>query len=532
MPLTQRRIINYIIIIAVLGYPLLCLLLTRGIELSDPALYIRSSLSFAEGNHAIHPTVVSVRTGLVLMTALFIRLFGLNFYGLALFPLLCSIGLIILLLSYCKDQQIRRLAAVLLFVTNPLLLTLGTSIGPDLPAVLLVTAAFIIIIRLHVEPGKNQLLNGLLAGCSLAGSILFKEIVFFSLPALAFFFVRDLLQRQNLRFWLTTAVISLLFTAGYFSYFQLTTGNFFYRFSTIEAEHNSSQFSYHGQSWTSIAKRATYQPLIHILLSKDYIVLSVLTLGYFLAKARRPERFQRPLTYTDYMAIYFLITLAAYWLGSTSLTHYNPLPVSSGRMWLILIPPMILLSSSFIDRLTSTISNGQTKFPAFWVYLPLSLLFLYSLKGIYNERMANSEMANNYFTEKKFFDTLVRQPPENTLVITDRRLVELSSIYRKKIPGTIAIRSWESFLEQSLSQPVHFPDSVKVLVLINRQRAEMLYKLYSNSYLPDWRRLSGTYPVISATGDISILRFTGKEFSLRTFPGTLPRMMITPPHTE
>jgi hypothetical protein len=52
----------------------------------------------------------------------------------------------------------------------------------------------------------------------------------------------------------------------------------------------------------------------------------------------------------------------------------------------------------------------------------------------------------------------------------------------------------------------------------------MLYRFYKQNYLPDLQKIAASYPAVFTTGNILVYRFTKEEFSLKTFPGTIPRI--------
>ncbi|MBC8032688.1 MAG: hypothetical protein H7Y03_00975, partial [Chitinophagaceae bacterium] len=513
-----------IIIAMALCFVIISLLLTRGLELSDPALYIQNGLALAEGKYFIQPTVMSLRIGMILSLAMIIQLFGLNFHTLIILPLIFSVALLFIIIRFFKGQPASGIAAIALFGSNTLILTQSTYIGVDLPATLFLFLAFLAIIKAQMNPGENTIYHAFFTGTGLVCSFLFKELIIFAIPALLFFLLRDIKKRRNFRFWLLTVGICIFFISLYFMYYQITTGDFMYRLHVIEQEHNISRFSFYERSKTELLKRITYQPLVYILLSKNFIIPFLLCIGYFTLN-QNIRRIFSPVSKTDYVAIYFLITLGTYWWGSTSFNTYNPLP-TDGRMWLVLIPPMIILAASYVGFIVGAIWHKGKAASVFFIYVPLVFFLFFSFKFIRQEREINKTAAEPYFAERRFIDSLITNSSDSILLITDSRLASLSFIYSQQL-GHVHIESWELMLQKSISLKPAPLVPYQTLILVNSDRATMLYEFYDHYYLPDEKEISRLYPAIFSSGNVNVYRFTENNFSLRGFPGKLPRSYKT-----
>ncbi|MEN7551624.1 phospholipid carrier-dependent glycosyltransferase [Rapidithrix thailandica] len=501
----------------------------QGILLSDQYLYAKNAYLFAEGNFELSPSVFSNRFAVFIPTAWFIKLLGMEYWVVSIWPLLTFVLLLTGTFFYLRKQspQIALWATVFL-ATNPLLIKLSADLLPDLIlAVFTTLAMYCIQLAQSVKNTVSAFRWSFLFALCFIIATLAKETTAFLLPFIGALMLIDCIQKKNLRFWLGVIVSGLLLGGTYLAFYQLHTGDLLYRLKGIEQEHNISKvWSYYGSSTFEILARLTYKPLVFLLSSQYYsylFFLAFIALLYF--KKEQQER-----SFKVFWALYLGYLLAMFWWGSTSLKGYNPMPLQS-RMWILLLPPLCIFSAYTLVHWKTYVNfrfpmiafclialacigsalwwhhDWEAIFALYFVLLLAGyavfqqkissgwavfiLLPLLAYQGLFVFKYHKTKTA--YFYEKNLIRQLTNST-DNLVIYSDDKLAGKYDVYFDFAPPSgLKILDWNTM------QKVSFDSSSKnkLFVWINRQRVKELNTRYGHQ-LPQVlaKAIEGKKPVL------------------------------------
>lgn len=314
-----------------------------GFQYSDEYWYIKYAYELTESGFQFNNSIISHRIFMHFLLFPFVTLFGITTYA-ASFAVFCFFILSTILSSYILgkiDVITARLYLVLSFLTFIITRQILT-IGVDLTLYSLLSLSFSLLFYVRVK-NKNSIIYGLLFSFLIICSFLTKLSIIF--PGLAFFmfFLKDaVIDKSNQKFWWSAALTFILFIIGYFSYYHFLEGNLLMRITTLENEYNISQFSYYNSSWLDILQRITIQPINFMIHDIQLIILFTLFTVYSLF------HYENAGIYRFWILSGWLVLLIHWW-GTTSLQTYNPIPLDN-RMWLSVIPPLLVISSVTIKK--------------------------------------------------------------------------------------------------------------------------------------------------------------------------------------
>lgn len=451
----------------------------RGIDFSDEYNYSRNSWKLYEGTFELTPSVFNNRFGLLLPMAGFVKILGAKPF---VFPIWSFIGFIILLVTNffftrIYDNKIALLSTLLLAI-NPVLLELSADISQDLVMTSFACFSIFILWRVEVLPNYFSYTYGILFSFFLFLAFATKIGVFYIGPFILFWFIHDLTKKQNYKFWIGAFSSGIVLLSAYFYWYYYLTGNPFYRINAIEGEFNVYYESYGVRSSEEFWMRMTVFPIPFLLKSYGIGVFAVLgSIWFFRFKWRRLT------ILPNFLFLYFLFLLVIHWFGTTSLKYYNPL-IFSERMWLLLVPPLVILSAFSIDKVLPNLVGKQKKWTALylglisglcalglflggdrypWFILPLFvciLLLIWMRFGNRNKSILLTivlfpfllvQLNNIYhykentpfFFQRDFLEAL--STSEKHLIYTDRNLVDMYDIYYEfSPPDNIIYRKWET----------------------------------------------------------------------------------------
>jgi Dolichyl-phosphate-mannose-protein mannosyltransferase len=296
-------------------------------------------------------------------------LFGVNIWSTTLWPLLCTLGCLGLLwAAYRRRQPLVAAGALLLLGLHYFSLNLTNYLYPDNVNMLACTAAALALWRGR-QPGQHAAGWGAaFAGLNFA-ALLCKETVVYYAPFYLALLLLDRRHRRHGRFWATTFTTGAALLAGYLGFYRWQTGDALYRLHLIERTNEVlADGNYLQADRAALLRRLTLGPGLFMVGTGLGLAL-LLALGSLWplrsADAAGPapaddRRFWQGLAFS---------TLACYWLGSTSLAHYNPISLSP-RMLTPLLPPL-MLAAGF--GLADVLRTGRR---AGWYALALLLLAL------------------------------------------------------------------------------------------------------------------------------------------------------------
>ncbi|RMG81063.1 MAG: hypothetical protein D6714_13585 [Bacteroidetes bacterium] len=340
----------------------------RGIDFSDEYVYARHAWQIANGTFELTPSVFNNRFGILLPLAGLVRLFGAHAPVFTLWSFACFIILL------CANYYFVRLCnnrvaffSTLFLALNPALLELSADVSQDLVMTCFSTISVFLLWQTQNQPSRASFFRGALFSTMLFVAFATKMSVFYLGPFLLYFLVSDLLKKQNFPFW-RGAVLSggaLLFV--YFYLYYLYTGDPFYRINGIEGEYNALFDSYGRRPEWEFWARMTIFPIPFLLKSYGTGIFAMVgALWIFRFDYKKTD------SLPHFCFLWLFSLLVIHWFGSTSLQYYNPI-ILSERMWLLVIPPAVLLATFTIENLLPGLTSRQQK---------LSTIFFIGIAGL------------------------------------------------------------------------------------------------------------------------------------------------------
>jgi 4-amino-4-deoxy-L-arabinose transferase-like glycosyltransferase len=266
--------------------------------------------------------------------ALCYLLFGINIISSTLWPLLATLGCAVLIWKlYRRREPIVAATAMLLLGLHYFTLNLTNYLYPDniLMFWCLAGAAALLTGR---RAGARQVAWGAgFAGLSFA-ALLSKETIVYYLPFYLAVLGRDIWRRQHRQFWGAGIITGLALLTAYLAFYQLFTNDALYRLHLIE---HTNEFLKEGNyllgNRDALIGRITWQPLAFFIGAGlgPLLLLAVAAL-FQPAAPDSDKRFWLGLGFS---------TLLFFWVGSTSLSQYNPITLLP-RMTTPLLPPLAL----------------------------------------------------------------------------------------------------------------------------------------------------------------------------------------------
>ncbi|GAA3926891.1 hypothetical protein [Hymenobacter algoricola] len=292
--------------------------------------------------------------------ALLYRLLGIGTISTTLWPLLCTLGCsVVVWLGYRRREPVVAAGAMVLLGLHYFTLNLTNYLYPDNILMFWCLCCAMALLRGRQSPGA-QLAWGLGFAALNFAALLSKETIVYYLPCYCGLLVLDVWRQQNGRFWAAALFGGTVLLAGYLAFYAVFTHDALYRIHLIE---HTNEFLREGNflvgNRAALLGRVTYQPLA-------FFVGSGLGVALLLALAAAFGRRQQQGSDAGFWLALTGTTLAFYWLGSTSLTSYNPITLLP-RMTTPLLPPLCLAAGFGLRNF------GQTGRGGGWLALALLL---------------------------------------------------------------------------------------------------------------------------------------------------------------
>ncbi|WP_165699472.1 ArnT family glycosyltransferase [Hymenobacter jejuensis] len=283
--------------------------------------------------------------------ALLYQLFGTDIITTTLWPLACTLGCAVVIWAlYRRREPVVAAGAMLLLNLHYFTLDLTRYLYPDniLMFWCLCSAAALLTGR---RPTQAPRLWGVGFALLNFAAFLSKETIVYYLPFYLGLLVFDLWKRQHRQFWVAALGTGILLITLYLSYYQIFTNDAFYRVHLIEhtnAYLKEGNFLQGHQD--KLLARVTYLPVLFFV---------GIGLGAALVLAVSVVFNREPVPDSDasfWMALGFS-TLAFFWLGSTSLSQYNPITLLP-RMTTPVLPPLCLAAGFGLRNFVRTGRGG------------------------------------------------------------------------------------------------------------------------------------------------------------------------------
>jgi hypothetical protein len=328
------------------------------------------------------------RTPVIVLTSLSYLIFGLSDFASSLPALLMSVLTLIIVFKSLREKGSKTLIIGLALTTfSNWFIFYSDKLMPDMYVALSVICTLYIIHQYKFRNKSNRIiLFSLLLILSLLFGFMSKGTIVLILPLLIYYFIADIIQKQNIRFWAYTIIGGILIFSLYFIVIWLLTGDFFKRFDAIISNSYLNLCSYDKQSFIVLIKRVVYGFF-------ELIIYQGMATGFIFIMAHLADKKSfRFLRMTDSLSFWItssIILLLSSNFMSISLTSYSPMCLDP-RHYLFLIPvvsiPAAIIIADFIE-------NKALKLPIitliaaitiisffqgniFWqLYFPLFLLF-------------------------------------------------------------------------------------------------------------------------------------------------------------
>lgn len=375
-----------------------------GLAFWDDYSYLNLANTINEGSFTITSNHFTSRVALLYPVAWIIEHLGINQFSITVFPLICGLlTLNILLWVGNLYHHWLGVFAATFFVCDYHVITFVTHLFPEMPMTLYTLAALVAYDRVNRKEGDHRLW-ALVLSTSIFLAFLTKMTVIVLGPLFVYLFVNDYwLKRTNRSFWLISVVLLLFFVLANGFWYQEVYGDFFYRFSNISDNHEATSKTFFDKSALTILKRLTYLPLLGFMRGGFFIPLlfalpAVITLKKSDWKVEDPDKLWPVAT---------VFILGTWWFMSTNWKYYSPMPVDTRHITL-LIPVMLVAGGMYWTKthLLSAIRYSSVRY----------LLTLLLVIPIYKVATANDR---NFKGVEVIFNDVLSPESEAATVFTD-----------------------------------------------------------------------------------------------------------------
>ncbi|RNI31318.1 glycosyltransferase family 39 protein [Rufibacter latericius] len=298
-------------------------------------------------------------------TALFYWLWGMNVYTTTLWPLLCTLGTLLLLyLTLRKDHPIATSWALVLLGLYYFQLNTVNYLYPDNILLFFTTACLLVLYKARkpLPSVKKEVLWGMAFATLNLLAFLTKETIVYTVPFYLALFLYHLLRRKNLRFWAAAALTGILLLGGYFLLYKIFSGDAFQRFYDIKATNTAeTKQAYLDTRSATLFPRLTYGPILFFIGSGLAIPLVFTLLLFFASTKRHLSSLGAPLGFWLFALLGMLLPI---WFGTATVDFYKPMPLVP-RMFHPLLPAFCLVAGLTIEQIWNNRNH----------YLLLALLF-------------------------------------------------------------------------------------------------------------------------------------------------------------
>jgi len=368
---------EFLLIIVLLFALGLRLAFFTGVNTSDDAVYYNSMHDILTGNFK-PGWVMTLRIMLLYPVAFFFWLFGINNFSAGLWPLICSLGTLVIIYKIGEMMFNKKvgLLAAFLFSFYPLEVIYGTRLTADVP-----TEFFVVLSIFLFSKGlkKKNSIHFFAAGVAVGLSYLVKELGLLIFVFYLAYIIFDVLKKRKINwnyFFIFLGFLSVLALEGLFYY--STTGDFLQRFHESVKTYGATS-NYWGKGIQPIDALTFYPPAMLNL--ADYypspntriygflFYFVIIAAIYFLIKKEKKS----------YILILWLVSLFLYLqIGTRSISHYLIFGKEMRFLTLISSPSLILVAAFLLSE-----NKIIRKF-----IRPISVLFLLLTSIYYNYFLA------------------------------------------------------------------------------------------------------------------------------------------------
>ncbi len=357
----------------------------------DDSTYIDYAYQLQKNSFVLVDDIFAHRLGIILPLATSYKVFGFSDVATIALPLICTLACLWVLwrflITESNTENIEKntnwgIWTCIFFSLDFYTLFFANKIYPDVLLTLFTLGAVLVLFKRN----KNTLALSILFVLLNFLALISKELIIYVLPFYMLIFVWDMRQKQNIKFWKWSILLGILVLGAYFGAYYYHTGDFFYRFRSIENGRYEAVSSYFDKPISALLARLTYEPIIMFVNGTTMIVFAG-ALPSFWRVFRNIFNKTTPNPSLEKMGVhsptlkeglgvvlietYFswlcVSILACFWFGSTSLQVYNPIGLFP-RMILFIVPFLAVLAGLNFQKIIT-----NQKYQYFF-----SIIFLFS----------------------------------------------------------------------------------------------------------------------------------------------------------
>ncbi|WP_180754516.1 glycosyltransferase family 39 protein [Hymenobacter sp. DG01] len=320
-------------------------------------------------------------------------LFGINIISTTLWPLLATLGCAVLIWRlYRRREPVVAAGAMLLLGLHYFTLNLTNYLYPDNILMFWCLAGAATLLRGREPHRRAGWWGAAFAGLSFA-ALLSKETIVYYLPFYLGVLGVDLWQRRHGCFWGAALATGAVLLGAYLAFYQHYTHDTLYRLHLIERTNEFlKEGNYLAGNRAALFSRLTGQPLLFFVGTGLGLMLTLAAAAFGGPTAPMPAgpaaAASTPHGSSDrrFWLLLGLVTLVLYWVGSTSLSQYNPITLVP-RMTTPLLPPLALAAGFGLRRVVqqaggrALVAGLALLLMAAW--LRSAVAVVYALPGLY-----------------------------------------------------------------------------------------------------------------------------------------------------
>lgn len=315
--------------------------------------YINYAHQITTGKFQIWDNIFPHRLGIILPLSALLKVFGFSDVAVVALPLICMLACLWALWDFFISKNlIWGVWTCIFFSLDFYTLFFANKIYPDVLLTLFALGAVLTLFKRN----NKAVLSGILFVLFNFLAFISKELIVYILPFYVFIFAQDMYQKRNFRFWRWSIFLGFFVLLAYFGAYYYHTGDFFYRFRSIENGRYEAVSSYFDKPISVLLARLTYEPIIMFITGTTMIVFAGALPSFWRVFKRifsetipnKPplnllllERFEYKIE--NYFTWLCVSILACFWFGSTSFEVYNPIGLFP-RMILFVVPFLAVLA--------------------------------------------------------------------------------------------------------------------------------------------------------------------------------------------
>lgn len=337
--------------------------------------YINYAHQITTGKFQISNDIFPHRLGIILPLSALYAVFGFSDVATLALPLVCTLACVWALwrfftpknqteniAQYATQNTVWGIWTCIFFSLDFYTLFFANKIYPDVLLTLFVLGAVLVLFKRNnetVNENNNIILASILFVLFNFLALISKEVIVYVLPFYVYVFVQDMRQKRNFSFWKWSIFLGILVLGAYFRAYYYHTGDFFYRFRSIENGRYEAVSSYFDKPIAVLLARLTYEPIIMFINGTTMIVFAGALPSFwrvFRQVLIKENNFASGHAHlSNNIETYFtwlcMSILACFWFGSTSLEVYNPIGLFP-RMILFIVPFLAVLAGLNFQKIS------------------------------------------------------------------------------------------------------------------------------------------------------------------------------------